>query len=41
MSSPVSQGYGVRKLAKYQGQESTTGSRLFDDREFREGARES
>jgi dCTP deaminase len=41
MSTPVSQGYGNRRLAKYQGQESTTGSRLFDDREFRESAKPS
>jgi dCTP deaminase len=41
MSSPVSQGYGARRLAKYQGQASTTGSRLFDDREFREGSKHS
>jgi dCTP deaminase len=41
MSSPVSEGYGARHLAKYQGQESTTGSRLFDDREFREGSKRS
>ena len=35
MSSPVTQGYGTRHLSKYQGQESTTSSRLFDDNEFR------
>lgn len=40
MSTPVSQGYGARRLAKYQGQAFPTVSRLFDDREFRQGADE-
>ncbi|HEX9056732.1 MAG TPA: dCTP deaminase [Ktedonobacterales bacterium] len=35
MSSPVSQGYGRKRAAKYQGQRTTTSSRLFDDPEFR------
>ena len=35
MSSPVSENYGIRQSAKYQGQETTTVSRLFDDGEFR------
>jgi hypothetical protein len=35
MSSPVSEGYGVKQTAKYQGQDTTTVSRLFDDEEFR------
>jgi dCTP deaminase len=35
MSSPVSEGYGVKQTAKYQGQDTTTVSRLFDDGEFR------
>jgi dCTP deaminase len=35
MSSPVSVGYGVKRTAKYQGQQTTTVSRLFDDDEFR------
>ena len=39
MSSPVSEGYGVKETSKYQGQESTTVSRLFEDGEFRRGRR--
>jgi dCTP deaminase len=35
MSSPVSEGYGVRRTAKYQGQQTTTVSRLFEDDELR------
>ena len=35
MSSPVSESYAVKRNAKYQGQETTTVSRLFDDGEFR------
>lgn len=35
MSSPVSEGYGVKRTAKYQGQQTTTLSRLFDDDELR------
>jgi dCTP deaminase len=37
MSSPVSEGYGVKGTSKYQGQETTTVSRLFEDGEFRGG----
>jgi dCTP deaminase len=36
MSSPVSANYAVRRTAKYQGQQTTTVSRLFDDDEFRQ-----
>jgi dCTP deaminase len=36
MSSPVNVGYGVKRTAKYQGQHTTTVSRLFDDDEFRQ-----
>lgn len=35
MSSPVSEGYGVKRTAKYQGQQTTTLSRLFEDDELR------
>ncbi|HLZ60263.1 MAG TPA: dCTP deaminase [Ktedonosporobacter sp.] len=35
MSSPVSEGYGVKRTAKYQGQQTTTVSRLFEDDELR------
>ena len=35
MSSPVSVGYGKRRTAKYQGQQTTTASRLFEDDELR------
>lgn len=35
LSSPVRHGYGIKRAAKYQGQESTTASRLFEDVEFR------
>jgi len=34
MSSPVSEGYGQKRDAKYQGQAATTASRLFEDGEF-------
>jgi dCTP deaminase len=34
LSSPVRLGYGTKRTAKYQGQESTTPSRLFEDVEF-------
>lgn len=34
MSSPVSEGYGQKRDAKYQGQVATTASRLFEDGEF-------
>jgi dCTP deaminase len=37
MSSPVSEAYGAKGTSKYQGQESTTVSRLFEDGEFRRG----
>ena len=36
LSSPVSQGYGVKRAAKYQGQASATASRLYEDVEFRQ-----
>ena len=35
MSSPVSEGYGMKRTAKYQGQQTTTLSRLFEDDELR------
>lgn len=35
MSSPVSESYGVKRTAKYQGQQTTTLSRLFEDDELR------
>jgi dCTP deaminase len=35
MSSPVSEGYGTKRTSKYQGQQTTTVSRLFDDDELR------
>ena len=35
MSSPVSEGYGTKRTAKYQGQQTTTLSRLFEDDELR------
>ena len=35
MSSPVSQGYGHKHAAKYQGQDTATVSRLFEDNEFK------
>jgi dCTP deaminase len=35
MSSPVSEGYGTKRTAKYQGQQTATVSRLFEDGEFR------
>lgn len=39
MSSPVSQPYGRRRQSKYQGSTTTTGSRLYEDKEFHEGRR--
>ena len=39
MSSPVSEGYGVKRTAKYQGQQTTTLSRLFEDDELRKRRR--
>jgi dCTP deaminase len=35
MSSPVSESYGTKRTAKYQGQQTTTLSRLFEDDELR------
>ena len=35
MSSPVSESYGAKRTAKYQGQQTTTLSRLFEDDELR------
>ena len=35
MSSPVSEGYDAKRTAKYQGQQTATVSRLFEDSEFR------
>jgi dCTP deaminase len=35
MSSPVSEGYDIKRTAKYQGQQTATVSRLFEDGEFR------
>ncbi len=35
MSSPVSESYGIKRTAKYQGQQTTTVSRLFEDDELR------
>ena len=35
MSTPVSESYGAKKTSKYQGQRTTTISRLFEDEEFR------
>ena len=37
MSSPVRAGYGEKHGCKYQGQDAATGSRLFEDNEFRKG----
>ncbi|MGH2514143.1 MAG: dCTP deaminase [Ktedonobacterales bacterium] len=36
MSSPVGQRYGSKSTSKYQGQQTTTLSRLFEDAEFRD-----
>jgi len=35
MSSPVSESYAIKRTAKYQGQQTTTVSRLFEDDELR------
>jgi dCTP deaminase len=35
LSSPATESYGLKRTAKYQGQDATTVSRLFDDPEFR------
>jgi dCTP deaminase len=40
MSSPVSEGYGMKRTAKYQGQQTTTVSRLFEDDELRNRQRQ-
>ncbi len=36
MSSPVSESYAIKRTAKYQGQKTTTVSRLFEDDELRQ-----
>ncbi len=37
MSAPVTEGYGKKRTAKYQGQDAATASRLFQDDEFARG----